>query len=1391
MSIEFTPDQQKVIDLRERNILVSAAAGSGKTAVLVERIIRMICDASRPVDVDRLLIVTFTNAAAAEMRERIRLGLERQLEEHPDDAHIERQVTLLHNALITTIDSFCLYLIRNHFQEIGLDPAMRVADEGESKLLKQDVLQDLLEQHFADGDPAFVRCVEFFCPGGRESVLEQHILKLHEYAESCPWPGQWLEERRDDYAILDEADWEQSACGIYLRRYLEKMLQGCADTLGQVLEICQEADGPYMYGPMVEQERDMLLEVLGEIVTQESGQDRGGKGAEKDKAGTVSGMGKGETVAEQDGDEPGTTMVMERLAQSLTHVSFGRLPVKKDPAVSADKRELAKTLRGRVKDTLQEMREQFFTTPIDLSLAQMNACQAPVRMLAELAMEFGQAFRAHKQEKKLMDFSDIEHYALEILLRREEGKVLPSPVAREYREYFHEILIDEYQDSNLVQEYLLWAVSGEAEGHFNRFMVGDVKQSIYKFRLARPELFLEKYETYTHEDSSCQRIDLSRNFRSRREVLDAVNSIFVNLMSRDKGGIEYDAQAALYVGAEYPEGPDCRSELLLAEKPEQGSEETAKTREARMIAARIHGLRREYLVTDKVTGTLRPARYGDMVILLRTGSGWDEEFKEVLEGEGIPVYISSKTGYFAATEVQELLQLLRVLDNPTQDIPLFGVMKSVFGGFTEEEIAVLRSESQEVSLWQAVQRGAGLETDRSAQAPEEESQALSVESGEGTVSQASSLEGGEGTEPQTLSVEGGEGTEPQALSVESGEGTEPQTLSVEGGEGTDPQALSVEGGEGTDPQASSMESGEGTVPQASSAEIQEKTVSPAVSEGAPDILPENDAQCGLNLELQEKCRRFAEKIDHYRSYTIYMPIRQLLETVIRDHDYLQYVTAMPAGSKRRANVEMLLTKASDFEKTSYFGLFHFVRYIEQLEQYDVDFGEAGSLDEYADVVRIMSIHKSKGLEFPITFVSGLAKRFNMQDVNQSFLMDMDYGLGTDFVDVEGRVRNKTLRKLVVSRKMREENLAEELRVLYVALTRAREKLIMTACAADAETLWQQYRLRQPGPLSYLDFMKAGSYLEDILPALDPVQVQVAIWQEEGLKGEAVRKQVDLARREMQLEQAGLWADPAQVRDLEQRFAYTYAYRELEQLYTKTSVSELKIAAMEEKDEAAYQAFEQKEIVPYIPSFRRDEEEAGGTLRGNAFHKVMELVDYRQLYQGVYERLPESAEIFAASGDGEKLKANLREMLAREVAEGRLPESYRQVLREHQLVRFFRDPIAWRMWRAAAAGTLYREQPFVYGVSAARLKSQFPAEEKVLIQGIIDAFFVEDGQIVVVDYKTDRVETGQELWNRYAEQLKYYEEALGKLMQLPVKEKILYSSRLGGCVTEPGPLPANP
>ena len=1219
MGIQYTPDQQKVIDLRDRNILVSAAAGSGKTAVLVERIIRMICDESRPVDVDRLLIVTSTNAAAAEMRERIRLGLEKELEEHPGSEHIERQVTLLHNALITTIDSFCLYLIRNHFQEIGLDPAMRVADEGEIELLKQDVLQALLEEHFAGEAPDFVACVEFFCPGGRESVLEQHILKLHEYAESCPWPEQWLEERKGDYAAADEAAWERCACGGYLRRYVIRTVQGCGDTLEHMLGICGEPDGPYMYAPVLEQERDMLYALL-------------------------------ERLELSQGTAAGEEGAMSRMARELWEISFGKLPAKKDPVVSPEKRELVKNVRSDVKDTLRDLREQFFATPISLSLAQMQACQAPVCTLTDLALEFGRAFRQRKQEKKLMDFSDIEHYALEILLRREEGEILPSPVAREYREYFREILIDEYQDSNLVQEYLLRAVSGEEDGQYNRFMVGDVKQSIYKFRLARPELFLEKYETYTGEEGIRQRIDLSRNFRSRREVLETVNGMFANLMSRDKGGIVYDDRAALYAGAEYPQGPDCRSELLLAEKPDKDSQVTPRAREAQMIAARIHGLRRDHRVTDKATGQLRPVRYGDIVILLRTVNGWDEEFREVLEGEGIPVYISSKTGYFAATEVQELLQLLRVLDNPTQDIPLFGVMKSVFGGFSEEEIALLRSQDREVSLWKAL-CAAGEEEDRE--------------------------------------------------------------------------------------------------------------------------------------ELSEKCRRFRERVDTYRSYTVYMPIRQLLETILREHDYLQYVTALPAGSKRRANVEMLLTKASDFEKTSYFGLFHFVRYIEQLEKYDVDFGEAGSLDENADVVRIMSIHRSKGLEFPITFVSGLAKRFNMQDANRSFLMDMDFGLGTDYVDVERRVRGKTLRRMVVAKKMREENLAEELRVLYVALTRAREKLIMTACAADCEALCQQQRLRGQGLLSYLDFIGAGSYLEYILPALEPVSVQVSVWQEEELTGEAVREQVDLAGREMRLEQALLWADREQVRELEQRFSYIYSYRELEQLYTKTSVSELKIAAMEEKDEAAYQAFEQKEIVPYVPSFRQSAQEAGGTLRGNAFHKVMELADYEELYQEVYASMPESEETFTRAGDESVLRHNLREMLARETAQGRLPESYRQVLQEHKLLRFFRDGLAWRMWRAHRAGALYREQPFVYGISAARLKPCFPAGEKVLIQGIIDAFFVEDGQIVVVDYKTDRVQTGEELWNRYAEQLKYYEEALGKLMGLSVGEKILYSSSLGCCVTEPG------
>ena len=1105
--------------------------------------------------------------------------------------------------------------------------------------------------------------MEYFCPGGRESVLEQHILNLSRYAGSFPWPAEWLEERKNDYAAGDMEALVHSDYGQYLTERVNRTVEGCLEKLREVKRLCELPDGPYMYGELTEAEIEQLERLT-------------------------------------------SCKDLEEQAAKVPTVTFGRLPSKKDDSVDPAKRELAKAIRNSVKDTLSDLSESYFKTPLELAVEQGKACREPLRMLLDLVLEFDRRLLAAKQERHLIDFSDMEHYALQILLKREKVeesdgtgtdrtetkyRIVPSDVAMEYRQYFQEILIDEYQDSNLVQEYLLSAISGEEEGRYNRFMVGDVKQSIYKFRLARPELFLEKYDTYQETGDLC-RIDLAKNFRSRIQVVDAVNDVFSRIMSREIGGIAYDDKAALYPGAVYPaqEDPAYGSELLLIRKPEKGEREESgigeqhaegagvlvdydnvRQLEALAIAARIKQLKGSLQVMEKSTGELRPVRYSDMVILLRTTSGWDEEFKKILEQQGIPVYITSKTGYFGALEVQELLQFLRVLDNPRQDIPLFGVMQSVFGGFTQEEIAQIRS-------------------------------------------------GGEGHSRKRMTLY-------EALKEVAQSGR-----TVEEGE-------EISAGE----------------------------------------------SAGEEAELSQKADTFLQRIGHYRDLTPFTSIRDLLQRILDDYDYLNYVTALPAGSKRRANVEMLLTKASAFEKTSYFGLFHFIRYMEQLEKYDVDYGEADTLDENADVVRIMSIHKSKGLEFPVVFVSGLSKRFNMQDANQSLIVDMDLGVAVDYVDSVRRIKNKTLRRTVLSAKMKEDNLAEELRVLYVALTRAREKLILTAVLDKADEKWELAQMTGQERLTYLDFCEAGSYMDFLLPILPQTGIAVKTLRTEDLAVEELREQLRMGDRREQLRliacgETTLTGDPEEnerkLMYLRERFAYQYPHPGLQKLYTKTTVSELKIAAMAEKDEAAFHTFEEKEVVPYIPGFRREQEKVSGAVRGNAFHRTMELLDFTYLFteSGLFTGCPNNYEEYRRGLDKNRLQNRLEEFLQRETISLRLTEEYAKAVSLPKILNFLEQELAYRMWRAQEQGLLYREQPFVLGIDAKRLDPDLPEGEKVLIQGIIDVFFIEDGEIVLLDYKTDVIDSLEALWNRYNVQIQYYEEALTKLMQMPVKERILYS-----------------
>lgn len=1220
MATKFTPEQQKAIDLRNRNILVCAAAGSGKTAVLVQRIIHLVTDKTSPVDIDRLLVVTFTNAAAAEMRERIGTALGKALEEEPENVHLQKQLSLLHNAQITTIDSFCLFLIRNNFNDIGLDPGFRIADEGELALLRQDVLEELLEEQYQEGRPEFLNCVEYFAGGSNDRLLEEYLGRLYEFSMSYPWPEDWISQCQNEYKISTVTEMENTPWCRFLVSYIRTMAEECIRDSKEAAAISFRPDGPYMYGELLEKESEML-----------------------------------ERLREAES--------LSDFALRFEAISFGRLSSKKDDTVDPLLRERVQQIRKSIKKRVEDIRDTYFALSPQQSMERMQKADGAVSELLSLVLLYKRRLDERKRRENIIDFHDMEHFALHILLERtEDGRILSSPAAKEYRQHFKEILIDEYQDSNLVQELILKSISGEEEERYNRFMVGDVKQSIYRFRLARPELFMEKYECYSKEDSPCQRVDLHKNFRSRHQVLDSVNAVFSQIMGRQLGGVEYDEEAALYPGAEFPEGDKAkeedpyRTEYLVIGKDE-ASRMTVREQEAAAIAQKIRQLYTSLQVMDRESGKPRPVRYRDMAILLRTTSGWAEDFRRTLEKEGIPVYVSSRTGYFQTTEIRVLLQLLHVIDNPYQDIPLYGTMKSVFGNFTQDEIAEIRAENKDAPLYEVLRDYSG--------------------------------------------------------------------------------------------------------------------------------------------EKREKVQDFLKWIFTYRKKTAYTPIHKLIQEILTDTGYLDYVTARPGGEQRRANVEMLLTRAASFEQTSYYGLFHFLRYVEQLEKYEVDYGEADVLDENADVVRIMSIHKSKGLEFPVCFVAGLAKRFNMQDTTSRLIADVDMGIGVDYVDSTLRIQSRTLKKSAVALKMKLDALGEELRVLYVAMTRAGEKLILTAMTQDADKFEEElenqrfllaeegkgnlsedgqnpYEWRGKEKIAFSTLAGASSYLDFLLPCLPDVQV---------LRPEQIQMQdIEGAAEELQRKQRLFVGEVSQqvMTKLSEKFGKTYPYQYLSGLFVKTTVSELKKKAMQAgarewqdrldesidgiesvRENQAYtkELFEEPEIVPYIPSFISSRDGISGTDRGSAYHKVMELLD---LYTAVERRTAEE----------------VNRQLDLFVKEERMSRQWRDSVAVPKILTFLDSPLAKRMQRAEENGKLRREQPFVMGLPASRLDENCPDTEQVLIQGIIDVFFEEDGRIMVADYKTDAVNTPDELIRRYQVQLDYYQEALTKLTGKEVCEKIIYSFALG-------------
>lgn len=1274
MAVKWTQKQKQVIDSRNRSLLVSAAAGSGKTAVLVERIICMISEGEHPLNIDQLLVMTFTSAAAAEMRERIGAAVEKRLREDPMNEHLWLQAALIPQAQIMTIDSFCLNLIRNHYNRLDIDPAFRIGDEGELTLLKGDVMEELLEECYQEGKEEFLQFAEQFGAGKSDRAMEDVILQAWQFSQSHPWPGEWIDGcrrqlEREAEGNLDESPWME-----FLLRDVALQMGELAEQIRDALEVCQKENGPRVYEPMLEQDIVRLEAV---------------------KKAAESGC-------------------FQEMHKALGKLSFDRLAAARSKEIDPEKKEYVSGCRTRVKKAAEKCRDSYGFQNPEEAVQAIAGTQTVIRVLLDMAERFDQAYREVKRERNVLDFNDLEHLALEVLLEevhQEHGDMdgqqkkgaweisrQPSAAAEELRSQYEEILVDEYQDSNLVQETLIGSISRERIGHPNVFMVGDVKQSIYRFRLARPELFMEKYASYTREESPRQMIELQQNFRSRDTVLHFINDIFYQIMTENLGGIRYTEETALYPGASFAPAEGMAgipSRLLFADTgaaalkqlDEDAMDYTARELEAKMIAGEIRRLTDEkegLLVWDKEMESYRRARLGDMVILLRSMTGWSEVMVSVLMNEGIPARAQTRTGYFSTTEVETVLSLLSVIDNPMQDIPLAAVLRSPIVGMSDDEMAWMMA---------AYKKNAKKGQDRGVYGAwklwEEEAQGGKVSG--------------------------------QAV---DGQETEKQLLV-----------------------------------------------------GAAEI-PEAQAR-----SIWEKLEYFQAMLADFRTEARYLPIHELLYYVYRRTGYYDYVSAMPAGETRRGNLDMLVEKAAAYENTSYKGLFHFVRYIERLKKYDTDFGEAAAAGEENSVVRIMSIHKSKGLEFPVVFLAGMGKKFNRQDACGSLLLDADLGAASDCLDLELRVKTPTLKKQALKRRMELETMGEELRVLYVAMTRAKEALIMTGTDRSLESKlekWKEVPLNR-GQIPFTILSGAGSYLDWVLMAAPAVprdhfeMIQLRI---EELVGREVTRQIGrkMAREdllELKLDQT---YDAGMKENLERAFSYQYPYQADTRLYTMMSVSELKKQSQIGRDEAAMGTERGedgwiRELEPEGDEAKENTGEAeekkpepvfrpGGASRGTAYHRALECLPFHKIH---------------SLSDTKKALLSLHE-------QGYLDQESYEWVDPKDIWRFLESPLGERMALAQAEGRLFKEQQFMIGVPAAKMGYD-GSKELVLVQGVIDAYMEEAEGLILIDYKTDRIlrkdrEKGAELLKeRYQVQIDSYESALCQITGKKAAGRFIYSFAL--------------
>jgi ATP-dependent helicase/nuclease subunit A len=1183
----WTDEQQQAIESRNSNLLVAAAAGSGKTAVLVERIIRMVCQDG--LNIDNLLIVTFTNAAAGEMRERITAAIIRELESNPENPeHLRLQLQMIGRSSICTVHAFCTNVVRDNFHLLDIDPKFRIGDTTECSILRRETVEEILEEAYKSGEENFLGLVDRFSGSRNDKPVEDLILRTYSFIQSQPQPLTWLAEKTGQFVMTEDelarSDWA------------DMIIQDLQLKITEAGELFAAAAATVNLDPGLEGYRPALDDDL-------------------------------QIIAQLDDCLQSGLQSLLQSMQTIRFTRLGRAARDCDPRLQ----EQVKQLRNEGKKLISELQDLMAGKSLADYTVELGQLYPSMQSLLQLTDNFMRHYQEKKAEKGILDFDDLEHFALRVLRDPEAARI--------YKDKYHYIFVDEYQDSNLVQETLLGCIKGEN----NLFMVGDVKQSIYRFRLADPTLFIAKYHAFQPQPHVLnRRIDLDKNFRSRAEILAGVNYIFQHIMSERLGEIDYDQSAFLCYGSRMEEAEDARIEVMLIEKDssllelEEDLEDVSEIEiEAGFAARRIKELIGQS-VYDPRQKCIRPLEYRDMVVLMRSTKNRADAYLDILTDQGIPAYADVGSGYFETLEIEMFLNLLRLIDNKKQDIALLSVLRSPIGKFTVEDLIAIRLDSHATHMYLALE----------------------------------------------------------------------------------------------------------------------------------DYIKNNDN------DLSKRLSAFWMQLGKWKDKSRFLPIDQLIWEIMLETDYFYFVGAMPGGIQRQANLRILLDRARQFQASTLKGLFNFVNFIDSLQSDRGDMGNARVLGEEDNVVRIMSIHKSKGLEFPVVILAGMGKQFNLQDTNAAVLFHKDLGIGPVHVDPEARIKSNSFARMAIQSKLKQENLSEEMRILYVGCTRAINKLILLGSFKNIPGLAKKWsRSLNPYGLgkarNFMDWIGPvlinhpdGEILRDLLEdGCDPLETDTlnSSWTVSVLNP----AQLSAARLELQQQQSSIrdrlmnfTRDNASTQKalVYERLNWNYPFRQAEGIPSKLSVTSIK------KIQTSNWPAGLPDPPPRLPGpdfIVNDKNDASAKLsgaeKGTVMHFVMQHLDL--------SRVSSTAEI----------QLQLQEMLACEL----LTAEEANAVQIDKIARFFHSGLGQRMLNSPA---VFREVPFNLVCRANRVLDNLDqTDDELLVQGVIDLYFQEGDELVLVDYKTDYInnQNRDALIQQYSIQINMYKEALEEILRKKVKESYFY------------------